>query len=388
MKNRPASSFLWRELISGRRRGVVAALLRGGLRMVEAPYALAMMWRNRRYDCGRKAIEKVGVPVVSVGNITLGGTGKTPLVQWIARWFRAHQVRVCIVSRGYRAEQGGLNDEARELEQNLPDVPHLQNPDRVAAALTAIEELETQLIILDDGFQHRRIARDLDVVLIDALEPFGYDHVFPRGALREPLAGLRRAGVIILSRADVLDRSQREAVRDRVRRYAPNSIWAEVRHAAKGLISTGGTGLASGTLNTDTPGTGRASGTSTNRANGTLSTGGTLQASLDSLRDMPVAAFCGLGNPAGFRHTIETCGYRLADFREYPDHHCYNRADIEDLTAWAEHLEAKAVLCTHKDLVKIGLLHLGRLPLWAVQVEIDFLTGQEALESRLLALLA
>jgi tetraacyldisaccharide 4'-kinase len=351
--------------------------------MIEVPYAFAMSWRNRRYDRGGKAIQKVGVPVVSVGNITLGGTGKTPLVQWIARWFRAHQVRVCIVSRGYRAEQGGMNDEARELEQNLPDVPHLQNPDRVAAAMTAIEELETQLIILDDGFQHRRIARDLDIVLIDALEPFGYDHVFPRGALREPLAGLRRADVIILSRADVLDQPQREAVRNRVRRYAPNSIWAEIRHAAKGLISEGGTGSASGTHST-----GIASGTPGSDTLGTGIASGTQRHTLDSLRDMPVAAFCGLGNPAGFRHTIETCGYRLADFREFPDHHCYSRADIEDLAAWAERLNAGAVLCTHKDLVKIGLNHLGKLPLWAVQVEIEFLTGQDALESRLLALIA
>ena len=117
------------------------------------------------------------------------------MVEWIARWFRRHNVRVSIVSRGYRAEEGGRNDEARELEQKLPDVPHVQNPDRVAAAQIAVEELETQLIVLDDGFQHRRLARDVDIVLLDALEPFGFEHVFPRGTLREPLAGLRRADV-------------------------------------------------------------------------------------------------------------------------------------------------------------------------------------------------
>jgi len=328
-------------------------MLRGGLRLAETPYALAMSWRNRRYDQGSAKIHEAGVPVISVGNLTLGGTGKTPMVEWIARWYRWHKVRVAIVSRGYRAEEGGRNDEARELEQKLPDVPHLQNPDRVAAARVAVEELETQLIVLDDGFQHRRLARNLDIVLLDALEPFGFEHVFPRGTLREPLSGLRRADVVVLSRADVLDPSQREDIHRRVEGLAPRPAWAEARHAARELISAGGR-----------------------------------QAPLDSLKDVPVVAFCGLGNPAGFRHTLEACGYLLSDFREFPDHHCYSRADLEELTAWADHLGAAAVLCTHKDLVKIGLDQLGRLPLWAIRVGIDFIAGQEALESRLLALLA
>jgi tetraacyldisaccharide 4'-kinase len=350
----------FREIIGGRRRGPAAALLRGALRLVEVPYALAMSWRNRRYDQGRTAIHRAAAPVVSVGNITMGGTGKTPLVQWIAQFYRRHGVRVSIISRGYRAEEGGRNDEARELEQKLPDVPHLQNPDRAAAAKIAVEELETQLIVLDDGFQHRRLARELDIVLLDALEPFGYEHVFPRGTLREPITGLRRANVVILSRADAIDPSQREAIQHRVKNLAPQSAWAEVSHAAKELISASGTGIASGTQ----------------------------QAPLDSLKGQSVAAFCGLGNPAGFRHTIQSCGYVLAGFREFPDHHCYSRADMEDLAAWADGLGAKALLCTHKDLVKIGLDRLGGLPLWAIRVEIDFIAGQEAIESRLLALLA
>jgi tetraacyldisaccharide 4'-kinase len=351
--NKNAAAPFFRNLVSGRRRGLGAALLRGGLHLAEVPYAIAMSWRNRRYDQGRAAIHRVGVPVISVGNITLGGTGKTPLVEWIARWFRAHGVRVSIVSRGYRAEEGGRNDEARELEQKLPDVPHVQNPDRVAGARMAIEELETQLIVLDDAFQHRRLARDVDIVLIDALEPFGFEHVFPRGTLREPLIGLRRADVIILSRADVLDPPQREAIQRRVQGLAPQSAWAEVRHAAIELISAGGR-----------------------------------RATLDSLKGVPVAAFCGLGNPAGFRHTIQSCGYSLLDFREFSDHYCYSRADIEALAAWAGSLGAAAVLCTHKDLVKIGLDQLGGLPLWAIRVGMDFIAGQEALESCLLALLA
>ena len=121
------------------------------------------------------------------------------MVEWLARWFRRRGVRVAILSRGY-GHTGGLNDEGRVLEENLPDVPHLQSPDRVALAQVAAVELETEVIVLDDGFQHRRLRRDLDVVLIDALEPFGLGRLFPRGLLREPVRSLERAGVVVLSR--------------------------------------------------------------------------------------------------------------------------------------------------------------------------------------------
>src|SRR5262249_41805171 len=112
-----ASDF--RAVVSGERRGLTAALCRAALGAAEFPYTAAVRWRNRRYDRGRKPIERVGVPVVSVGNLTLGGTGKTPMVEWLARWFRARNVRVTIISRGYGAEAGGRNDEALELEQRL-----------------------------------------------------------------------------------------------------------------------------------------------------------------------------------------------------------------------------------------------------------------------------
>ena len=327
-------------------------MLRCGLRLAEVPYTWAVRWRNRRYDTGAAEIHRIDVPVLSVGNLTLGGTGKTPMVEWLARWFRKRDVRVTIISRGYGAEAGSRNDEALELQQKLPDVPHLQDPDRVAAARLAIEEFQCQLILLDDAFQHRRIARDLDVVLLDALEPFGFGHVFPRGTLREPPHGLRRAGVVALSRADMLDRPQREEIWQTVRRHAPQAVCLEITHAARTLISSSGD-----------------------------------EEPLETFRDRPVAAFCGIGNPAGFRHTLQTCGYRLADFREFPDHHPYGRADVESLAAWADGREVAAVLCTHKDLVKLGIDQLGRRPLRAIRIGLELLTGQGPLEGKLAPLL-
>ena len=212
----------FRALVSGQQRGLRAAAWRALLRTAETPYALAMRVRNLRYNLTRY-VHVADVPVISVGNLTLGGTGKTPLVAWIARWLRQRDVRVTIVSRGYGAERGEPNDEALELEQRLPDVPHLQNADRVAAAHTAIEEFDCQVVVLDDGFQHRRLARDLDIVLLDACEPFGFGHVFPRGLLREPISGLKRADVVVLSRADMVDPERRAQIRHEVGRYAPHA---------------------------------------------------------------------------------------------------------------------------------------------------------------------
>jgi tetraacyldisaccharide 4'-kinase len=318
--------------------------MRSGLRLAEIPYSCVMRARNWRYDKQWSEIQRVEVPVISVGNLTMGGTGKTPMVAWLARWFRKRGVRVTLISRGYGASAGARNDEALELEQQLSDVPHLQNPDRVAAARVAIEELECQMILLDDGFQHRRLARNLDIVLLDACEPFGYGHVFPRGMLREPISGLRRAHVVALTRADMADDRRRNEIRRTVARYAPQAVWVEVTHEPQLLLSAEG--------NT---------------------------APLSSIHEQSVAAFCGIGNPVGFRHTLESLQCRIVGFREFPDHHAYTRADIENLAAWVDQLDAATIVCTHKDLVKIGLTHLGSKRLWALAIGLRFFHGENDL---------
>ena len=344
--------------MSGHRRGLGAAALRLGLSLAEIPYTLVVRWRNRRYDTGQATIQRVPIPVVSVGNITLGGTGKTPLVEWIARWFSGQGVRVGIVSRGYGAARKGhgveaRNDEALELEERLPDIPHVQNPDRVEGARHAVRDLGCQALVLDDAFQHRRLGRNLDLCVVDALEPFGYGHVFPRGTLREPPDGLRRADLVILSRADLVGPAARESIRKTATGYAPQAAWAEVAHAPQALSNSRGESVA-----------------------------------LASLADNPVAAFCGVGNPAAFRRTLENLGYRVIGFREFADHYRYTRADVESLIAWANRLDVAAVVCTSKDLVKLGIDRLESRPLWAVTIALNFLAGQEALEKRLIDLVS
>jgi tetraacyldisaccharide 4'-kinase len=333
--------------VSGRRRGPWAAVMRAGLRGLEVPYTAAVTWRNRRYDRNASLVHRVNVPVISVGNLTLGGTGKTPMVAWIARWLDQRGVRPVIVSRGYGASDRE-NDEALELRQKLPGVPHLQNPDRVAAAREAIDKFSCGAIVLDDAYQHRRLARDLDIVLLDALEPFGFGHVFPRGTLREPPSALRRADIVVLSRADLLKADARAQVRQEALRLAPQAAWAEVVHAPDGLLSHQGS-----------------------------------REPVDTLHGRRVAAFCGIGNPAGFAHTLRTCGCEPAGLREFPDHHRYSPADLDELARWAESLRATHVICTQKDLVKIDRDQLGAVPLSALEISLRFLTGQTELEDRL-----
>jgi tetraacyldisaccharide 4'-kinase len=330
------------ELASGRRRGAAASLLRGALSLVELPVAWYVRRKNQAFDQGRAAIHRVDATVISVGNLTAGGTGKTPLVEWIARYLQEQGKPVVLISRGYGARAGTENDEARELTAKLPGVPHLQNPNRVVAARQAVAEHLGSVLILDDAFQHRRLHRDLDIVLLDALCPFGYDHVIPRGFLREPAEGLRRAHAVVLSRANLIDAAARSAIRARVSRLAPDGIWAEAIHAPRELLSHDGSSQ-----------------------------------SIESLRGKRIAAFCGIGNPAGFRRTLELAGAEIVDWREFADHAPYNIGQIGSLDAWARESNAESVICTHKDLVKLPKGQMGNKQIQALVVRLEFIAGKE-----------
>jgi tetraacyldisaccharide 4'-kinase len=286
--------------------------------------------------------------VVSVGNLTLGGTGKTPLVEWIVRWFTARNVPVAIVSRGYGAGRGEHNDEAKLLERHMPGLVHVQHADRVAAAARAVSEHACRVIVLDDGFQHRRLSRELDMVLLDALEPFGFGRLFPRGTLREPAESLARAGVVALSRCNLVGPAERDVVRRRVEHLAPDAHWCELRHRPRCMVQYSGA-----------------------------------EQPIELFRGRRVVGFCGIGNPAGFRRTLRECGCELIAFREYQDHYPFSYRDVQELSQWAEALGAEEALCTEKDLVKLAADRLDQVPLWAVSIEIEFREGQAGFESRL-----
>lgn len=338
----------WRALVDGSARGPGAFALRRLMWLARLPYGVGVWWRNRRFDRGRD-VHRAGVPVVSVGNLTVGGTGKTPCVEYIARLLRGHDRMVAILSRGYGAE-AGRNDEAMVLEENLPDVPHYQGRDRVSLARTAIEESESDVLVLDDGFQHRRLARDLDVVLIDALDPWGGGYLLPRGGLREPWSGLRRAGFAVITRTDAVEaESLHEIVRD-IKSIAPELPITKSIHAPLELLN------------------------------------GERSEPLGSLKDRVVGAFCGIGNPEAFRTTLAYLGAKVERFRGFPDHHPYTREDVESLREWANTLPPDAwIATTQKDWVKLRVAELAGRPLWAVRVGLQFTEGQEAFDAAVLA---
>jgi tetraacyldisaccharide 4'-kinase len=338
----------FQELVSGRARGVWPSVQRGGLRLLSVPYGLGVRLRNRLYDRGWKRQLKAHVPVVSIGNLTLGGTGKTPCVEYVANFYREHDRHVAILSRGYGTE-AGRNDEALVLEQNLPDVPHLQGADRAALAATAVEELESEVLVLDDGFQHRRLARDLDLVLIDATNPWGHGRLFPRGLLREPRSSLRRADVIVLTRCDQVDENERGRIREAAARHAPERLIVETIHSPHDLV---------GHERAPEP--------------------------PDRLKGRRAAAFCGIGNPSAFRRTLEDLGAKITEFRTFSDHHPYSRDDVEALRDWARRQATDCmVLTTQKDLVKLPVPTLGGRELWAVRIGLHIESGQAELDRKL-----
>ena len=338
------------EIIDGRKKGIPAALVRLLLSSLTPCYRIAVGYRNQRFDRAiskndTSVVRKASIPVISVGNLTTGGTGKTPLVIWIARKLRQDQRRVVLVSRGYHAHGNSSqrNDEAIEMEDRLPDVPQLQDPDRFRMSQIAVEELESQIIVLDDGFQHRQLHRELDIVLIDATNPFGYDRLLPRGLLREPAANLARADFIILTRVNLIEADQSQLILSRIAKLAPGIPIATTRTAFTHFLQSDGT-----------------------------------QFDLDVIGSHPVFVFCGIGNPENFSISLAKINLQVCGRASFPDHHQYSREELEDVADQAVKAGATAMVCTHKDLVKIGSNRIGSLPVYAILIDVEFVSGEES----------
>ena len=334
---------MYHSIIRGERRGVGAAVVRAGLWWARGPYGVGVWVRNRLFDRGYSQAIRVPVPVVSIGNLTLGGTGKTPCVEYVARFYRDLGYQTAILSRGY-GSIGAMNDEAMVLEENLLEVPHLQGIDRVELAMTAVQELESEVLVLDDGFQHRRLARDLDIVLLDATRSVQHEYLFPRGLLREPISELRRASVIMLTRCDQADSQAVAEQQAFIESRFPGKPIVNAIHAPIELLGTDGR-----------------------------------TASQEEVAGRPIAAFCGIGNPEAFRRTLLDLGANITAFRTFADHHPYTRDDVAELQHWAKQLPPDGlVLTTQKDFVKLRTPELGARPLWAVRVGLKLLMGEAA----------
>lgn len=334
-------------IISGARDDLRARTLRTLLGGFSVPYRLAIQYRNRRYDSGAAEVLDCGVPVISVGNLTTGGTGKTPLVCYLAKRLRQQGKQVAMISRGYGSSGDEPNDEARELAARLPDVPHVQNPDRVAAAAAAVDRHGAEIILMDDGFQHRRLHRDLDIVVIDASCPFGFGHLLPRGLLREPISGLRRAGLVVLTRCGGVGEAELVRIEDTIRQHHPTVPILRSDHQPRGLLTAGGES--------------------------------------QTITPQPVAALSAIGNPAAFEASLSRCGLTVRAAKRLPDHDRYSARRIEEIEHWIRTLRdpISAVICTHKDLVKLQRAELGGKPLKALLIELQLQAEPDSLDALL-----
>ena len=344
------------EIISGKRRGILAALTRLGLGCITPVYGLVINGRNRKFDRAiqendQNVVKRAGIPVISVGNLTTGGTGKTPLVIWIAKWLREQNLRAVLISRGYTSgsnENQGRNDEAIEMEHRLPDVPHLQDADRFRMASIAVEELESQVIVLDDGFQHRKLHRDLDFVLIDATNPFGFGRLLPRGLLREPKSSLSRADLVVITRANLVSAQTVQEIESQIRQHSQNVPIAKTQTVFTKLLQSSGAEIG-----------------------------------FSDLGNQPVFVFCGIGNPDNFKDSLEAIGINVCGTLPFPDHHEFQREDLQLIGEKAKQLNASAILCTHKDHVKVAVDRVAGIPLYAALIDVEFCDGEDKVTNML-----
>jgi tetraacyldisaccharide 4'-kinase len=348
-------------LISGTRRGPWPAFARAFLRVASWLFRCAVLLRLAMYRLGLLRQHAAGLPVICVGNLTTGGTGKTPAVAWVVQQLRQMGRRPCILSRGYRADEEG-NDEQRVLEELCPGVPHIQEPDRVAGAIQAREQ-GADVVVLDDGFSHLRLKRDLDILLFDALNPFGYVRMLPRGLLREPIRSARRAGFAILSRADVATSQRLRDLEDTLR---CKGFFGGIAHAAHvpGRLINVVTGL---------------------------------EEPLDRLKDAVVAPFCGIGNPLGFQRSLEALGASVSPvgLLQLDDHQEFTRelldAQVEPFLRASREAGATLAVCTQKDGVKLRRIpgaEAADLTILELQVRFEITRGEDALREAITKALA
>lgn len=319
---------------------------------LSAIYSVVTRARMNGYRRGWFSVSKLSAPVISVGNITTGGTGKTPLVEWICvAVARETGKKACVLTRGYGranpqsqvvvsdgnrllASQREAGDEPYLLARNLIGIAAVvSNPDRLAAGKWAIKNLGSEVFVLDDGFQHLRLARDLDIVTIDATNPWGGGALLPYGRLREPRVGLSRADCIVVTRTEQV--GDTVSLNESVQRFA-----GAIPVFTSRMMTSGIRGL--------------------NRES----------ADNESLRAQPVAAFCGVGNPESFFNQLRQEGYTPVFRRTFADHHNYTQADLNRLTKEAKDHGARWLMTTAKDALKLVSLDL-ELPCYVLEIEIS-----------------
>jgi len=338
-------------VILGTEKGLKPGLIRAILRTASWIYGGVVRFRNLAYRIRLKRQTRVNCPVISVGNLTAGGTGKTPMVEYLAGHLQRKDLKVAVLSRGYKGmkvtgddnKEIFMNDEALALSDRFPDLLHFQNPNRVALARKAVFEHNTDTILLDDGFQHRPLARDLDIVLIDSLSPFGLGYLVPRGLLREPVSSLKRAGYAVITRCNLVKSERIELIKKGLKAKFPNLPVAESIHEITHLADIEGKPKKEPSF----------------------------------LAGKKVYLMCAIGNPTGFQKSVEELGGKITAMRLYPDHFIYREEHLAECKKAAEEGGADFILTTHKDAVKLRRLpDAGGLPVITAMMHLRISAGE------------
>jgi len=332
------------------------------------------------YHIGWFKKERLTCFVISLGNVTVGGTGKTPTAQHLAREIRDMGYRVAILNRGYRAKWRGAvgivsdghalkmdaetaGDEAFMLAKHLPNVPVLIGPERAVTGRYAIEHFGAQVAILDDGYQHWQLERDMDILLVDAVNVFGNGYLLPRGTLREPLSHIDRADVCLMTKVDQAASGAIEYIWETFRSYNQDGLILESIHQPRQFVR-----LADWYED--------------------IAAGGV---PVTELKGKKVLAVSAIGNPASFEQTLADLGIEIVESMRYPDHHDYGEKDMAEVLYRAETLGVEAIIITEKDAVKVPgdvVRAKWRIPMYVISVEVTFQKGQEAFFSTLKEALA
>jgi tetraacyldisaccharide 4'-kinase len=360
----------YRKLISGES-GCRCPCVGLGLSFVALGYALVIRLRNFLYDKEWLKAHRVDATALSIGNITVGGTGKTPLVVWMCKFLQQKNVECAILTRGYKThtQTRGTRDERREtridepaiLAECCPQAKVIVNPDRVAGANEAITKFDAKVLVMDDGFQHRRLHRDLDIVTIDATCPFGYGRMLPAGLLREPITAIKRADAVVITRCDQINETKLRELEEKLREVNPNIVITRSIH--RPVCAKLGDGKEIG---------------------------------VEQLKGRKIFAFCGIGNPQSFFGTIKSIGAELVGSKIYDDHHHYTDNDTSEIYEQAGAAKAELILTTQKDWSKIigdfRFLRCARgqvsiadcqppIPLAYLAIELKFISGEDKIRN-------
>ncbi len=342
-------------------------LLLSVLRGMSYLYKFGVCCKLNMYESGLLKREKLNCCVISIGNITVGGTGKTPTAQQVATIIKSMGYRVVILNRGYRSHWGKelgvvsdgnkifmtayeAGDEAYLMAKTLPGIPVIIGKNRALTGRYAVDKLKAEVIIMDDGYQHWQLERDLDMVLIDTLNMFGNGCLLPRGTLREPLSNLVRGDLFLLTKTDQSSKLNRIQLRNVIDKYNSQAPVVESVHHPKNFVEIADwyKGIVENFKE------------------------------LDELRGKDVMVFSAIGNPSSFEQTLSSIGLNILEAVRYPDHHDYGMLEMQYINERASSLKAVAMIATSKDAVKIPteFIYSSReIPLYILNMDICITEG-------------